>query len=238
VPGYSASSVAQHVFALLFELTNAVGMHASAVRSGEWSRADDFSFWKQPLVELAGQTIGIIGYGRIGAKVGEIAHALGMKVRAFSPSRRNVPPHDEFAWANIEDIFSSADVVTLHCPLVPGNLRFVGDRLLASMRETSILINTARGDLVDEAALARALDAGRPAAAALDVLCEEPPRDDHPLALHPRCIVTPHIAWATLAARRRLMATTAANVRAYAEGRPQNVVAGPVQQKSVSGDCS
>jgi glycerate dehydrogenase len=234
VPGYSVDSVAQHVFALLLEVTNAVGEHSSAVREGDWSRAEDFSFWRRPLRELAGQTMGIVGHGRIGAKVGEIAHALGMKVLAFSPSRSIAATYDRFAWAGIEEIFSSSDVVTLHCPLTRENVRFVGDALLASMRDASVFINTARGDLVDEAALARALDAGRPSAAALDVLSVEPPAADHPLARHPRCIVTPHLAWATLAARRRLMTVTAENVRAFAAGKPQNVVAGPLQQTKPS----
>ncbi|MFN2425064.1 MAG: D-2-hydroxyacid dehydrogenase [Candidatus Binatia bacterium] len=224
VPGYSAYSVPQHVFALLLELTNAVGEHANAVRGDEWARAVDFSFWKRPLTELAGKTIGIIGHGRIGARVGEIAHALGMKVLAYSPSRSNGAGYDGFAWASIAEIFATADVVTLHCPLTNDNVRFVNSDLLSTMRDGSILVNTARGDLVDEAALVDALNAGRPSAAALDVLSQEPPPTGHPLATHRRCIVTPHIAWATLAARKRVMTITAANIRTFAEGCPQNTV--------------
>ena len=225
VPGYGAESVAQHVFALLLEVTNAVGEHATAVRNKEWAFAPDFSFWKRPLLELAGGTMGIVGHGRIGARVGEIAHAFGMNVKAFSPSRRIAAGYEGFAWASVGELFADSDVVTLHCPLTHDNTRFVNADLLATMREGSILVNTARGDLIDEAALVAALDTGRPRAAALDVLSREPPSSAHPLAAHPRCVVTPHIAWATLAARRRLMSIAAANIRAFAEGRPQNVVA-------------
>jgi glycerate dehydrogenase len=225
VPGYSAESVAQHVFALVLEATNAVGEHALAVRDGQWSRSVDFSFWKRPLVELAGLTLGIVGHGAIGARVGCIGHALGMRVAAFSPSRRVGADYEGFRWASVKEIFAQADVVTLHCPLTTDNARFVDATLLASMRPGSILVNTARGALVDEAALASALDAGRPAFAALDVLAVEPPPASHPLTGHPRCIVTPHVAWATLAARRRLMDVTIANVAAFAAGSPQNRVA-------------
>lgn len=226
VPGYGVDSVAQHVFALLLEATNAVGEHAAAVRRQRWALAPDFSFWTRPLTELAGRTIGIVGHGRIGARVGEIAHAFGMKVKAFSPSRGRAGEYEGFRWSTVEDIFASADVVTLHCPLTRDNVRFVNSGLLSTMHEESILVNTARGDLVDETALACALDLGRPLAAALDVLSAEPPPRDHPLTKHPRCIVTPHIAWATLAARRRLMGIAAANISAFADGEPQNVVAG------------
>jgi glycerate dehydrogenase len=224
VPGYSLEAVPQHTFALMLEATNAVGLHAQAVRDGEWAGAPDFSMWKRPLVELAGRTIGVVGHGLIGAKVGEIAHAFGMKVLAFSPSRRNPGRYDGFAWGSVAEIFANADVVSLHCPLTKDSERFVDAALLATMRDDSLLVNTARGGLVDETALARALDAGRPSMAALDVLSLEPPPADHPLTSHPRCIVTPHIAWASLAARRRLLQTTAANIRAFADGRPQNVV--------------
>jgi glycerate dehydrogenase len=224
VPGYSLEAVPQHTFALILEATNAVGEHANTVREGEWARAPDFSMWKRPLVELAGKTIGLVGHGLLGSKVGEIAHAFGMNVLAFSPSRRCAGRYDGFEWATIEEIFARADVVSLHCPLTADNRRFADAKLFATMREGSLFVNTARGDLVDEPALAHALDSGRPWMAALDVLSVEPPPAGHPLARHPRCIVTPHIAWASLAARRRLMQTTAANIRAFAEGRPQNVV--------------
>ncbi|MFN2375795.1 MAG: D-2-hydroxyacid dehydrogenase [Candidatus Binatia bacterium] len=224
VPGYSADSVPQHVFALVLEGTNAVAEHAAAVREGRWASSPDFSFCTRPLTELAGLTMGIVGHGRIGARVGELAHAFGMKVLAYSPSRKVAGDYGGFGWASVEEIFARADVVSLHCPLTGSNRRFVDAALLATMRESSLLVNTARGDLVDEAALAVALDAGRPGAAALDVLSVEPPPADHPLVAHPRCLITPHVAWATLAARRRLMAITAENIRAFAAGSPIHVV--------------
>lgn len=224
VPDYSAASVAQHVVALVLEWTNAVGLHAAAVRDDEWARARDFSFWKRPLRELDGLTIGLVGHGSIGERVGRIAHALGMNVLACTPSRRNPPGYDGFSWADLATLFAESDVVSLHCPLTAQNHRFVGADLLGRMRAGSLLVNAARGALVDEAALVAALDRGRPAGAALDVLEAEPPPPDHPLVAHPRCLVTPHVGWATLAARRRLMQVTAANLRAFAAGRPQNVV--------------
>lgn len=224
-PAYSGMSVAQHVFALLLEATNAVAVHDAAVREGQWAASLDFSLGKAPLTELAGRTMGIVGHGAIGSAVGRLAHAFGMKVLAFSPGRRVGAAYEDFAWATVGELFANSDVVSLHCPLTPDNRGFVDAALLATMRDGSLLVNTARGDLVDEVALAEALDRGRPARALLDVLSVEPPSAGHPLTRHPRAIVTPHVAWATLAARRRLMDITIANVAAFAAGRPQNVVA-------------
>lgn len=229
VPEYSSDSVAQHVFALMLELVSGVGEHDAAVRDGEWSRCPDFSFWKRPLRELAGSTMGIVGHGRIGSRVGEIARAFGMHVMAFSPSRSRAGRAPGFRWASIEEIFASADVVSLHCPLTADNARFVDARLLASMKPGAVLLNTSRGGLVDEEALASALGRGCPSAAALDVLSVEPPPVDHPLVGLPNCLVTPHVAWSTLAARRRLLTITAANVRTFFEDRPQNVVVAPTR---------
>lgn len=227
VPEYSSDSVAQHVFALLLELVAGVGELDAAVRDGEWARCEDFSFWKRPLRELAGSTMGIVGHGRIGSRVGELALAFGMDVLAFSPSRSRAGRAPGFQWATIEEIFAGADVVSLHCPLTADNARFVDSGLLASMKPGALFLNTSRGGLVDEQALASALRRGVPSAAALDVLSVEPPPADHPLVGLPNCLVTPHVAWSTLAARRRLMAVTAANVRAFLQGRPQNVVVAP-----------
>lgn len=227
VPAYSDDSVAQHVFALLLQMTNAVGVHSAAVASGEWSHSADFSLCKAPLVELAGKTFGVIGYGRIGSRVGEIAQAFGMSVLGYNPSSRPAVPRQPFAWASVEQIFAACDIVSLHCPLTAQNKGFVNAQLLATMREGSILMNTARGDLIDEPALAKALALGRPAAAALDVLSKEPPPLNHPLVGNPRCLITPHVAWATLAARRRLMAIVRGNVDAFVRGIPHNVVAYP-----------
>lgn len=225
VPQYAGDSVAQHVLALLLEITNAVGEHALAVKDGRWQRSEDFCFWTRPTVELAGKTIGIVGHGRIGARVGELAHAFAMKVLASSPTRSRAATYEGFEWATTADIFAECDVVTLHCPLTRENTGFVNEALLATMKRHAILINTARGGLVDERALAAALAEGRPAAAALDVLSQEPPSDDNPLLASPRAVITPHMAWSTLAARRRLMRESVANVAAFLGGRPRNVVA-------------
>ena len=225
VPEYGTDSVAQHVMALLLELASAVGEHDAAVHAGEWQRCPDFCFWKRPLLELSGLSMGIVGYGRIGRRVGEIARALGMRVLASARPERPVPPATATeTWCSLEDLFATADVVTLHCPLTADNERFVNAELLARMKRSAFLINTARGPLVDEAALARALAAGTIAGAGLDVVSIEPIRADNPLLGAPNCIVTPHVAWASRAARQRLMATAVENVRAFLAGSPVNAV--------------
>ena len=223
VPEYGTASVAQYVFALLLELCAHVGVHDAAVHDGEWSRAADFCFWKRPLVELAGQTMGLVGLGRIGQAVGAIAHAFGMQVLAATGSRRAMPP---FPCERVEvpALFARADVVSLHCPLTPANAHFVNRALLAHMKPTAFLINTARGGLVNEHDLAAALNGGQIAGAAVDVVSAEPVRPDNPLLGARNCIITPHIAWASLAARQRLMATTVHNVEAFLAGKPIHVV--------------
>ena len=225
VPEYGTDFVAQHVFALLLELANAVGEHDAAVHAGEWQRCPDFSFWTRPLLELAGLTMGIVGYGRIGRRVGEVARALGMRVLASARPGSPLPPATATeTWCELEELFAASDVVTLHCPLTADNERFVNARLLARMKRSAFLINAARGPLVDEAALARALADGTIAGAGLDVVSAEPIRADNPLLRAPNCVITPHVAWASLAARRRLMATAVGNVRAFLAGAPVNVV--------------
>lgn len=224
VPEYGTDSVAQHVFALLLELCQQVGRHHAAVAAGEWSTCPDFCFWKSPPLELAGLTMGIVGFGRIGRRVGEVAHAFGMRVLAASGASRATPAYRPFAWSEVPELFATADVVSLHCPLTTDNPRFVNAALLQRMKPTAFLINTARGGLVDEPALAAALAAGRLAGAAVDVVSAEPIRPDNPLFTAPRCLITPHMAWGSLAARRRLMAATAANIEAFLRGRPINVV--------------
>ena len=225
VPEYGTDSVAQHAFALLLELTNRVGAHAAAVRAGEWTRSPDFCFWQAPPAELAGRTLGVVGFGKIGRRLAEIAHAFGMRILA-TPSRRAADPpgYQPFAWADFETIFASADVVSLHCPLTAANERFVGTALLARMKPSALLLNTARGGLVDEDALAAALQQGTLAGAGLDVVSAEPMRADNPLRDAPNCIVTPHLAWASHPARQRLLDATIANVRAFLAGAPTNVV--------------
>jgi glycerate dehydrogenase len=223
-PGYSTMAVVQHTLALILEWTNQVALHDAAVRSGEWVRSPMFSFWKTSLWELSGDTVGIIGFGSIGARVAEVLHGMGANVLANSRGRKGAPAWGPFAWASVEEIFEKADVVSLHCPQTPENARFVNAALLARMKPTALLVNTARGGLIDEAALAAALKAGRPAAAALDVVTHEPMRADCPLLGLLNCLITPHIAWASEKARRRLLEITAANLRAFAAGAPQNVV--------------
>jgi len=226
VPEYSTSSVAQHVFALLLALTNHVALHDRAVHDGEWSAAPDFSFWKAPLTELAGKTMGIVGLGRIGGQVARIAQAFGMEVVAYNPRSRQALHGITVHWLELPELFATADVVSLHAPLTADNAGFVDADLLRGMRRTAILINTARGPLVNEADLAQALNGGTIAGAGLDVVSREPISPANPLLGARNCIITPHIAWASLAARQRLMATTAENVRAFLAGSPVNVVNG------------
>jgi glycerate dehydrogenase len=224
VPTYATASVAQMVFALLLELCHHVALHSAATHAGEWSRSPDFSFWKTPLVELQDKTMGIIGFGRIGRHVGEIAVALGMRVIASDAGRRNAPNWPGFRWCDVDELMSAADVVSLHCPLLPETRGMVNAASLSRMKPGSFLINTSRGPLVIEQDLADALNRGHLAGAAVDVLSSEPPLPDNPLLQTKNCIVTPHIAWATREARMRLIEGVVANLRAFVEGRPVNVV--------------
>lgn len=222
IPAYGTRSVAQATIALLLELTNQVGRHAQRVRDGAWTASPDWCFWETPLLELGGLTMGIIGYGRIGAAVAEIAHALGMSVLAQSASQRVAPAFVQFT--DLETLFRRSDVVSLHCPLTPQTHSLVNAERLDWMKPSAFLINTGRGLLVDETALATALNSGRLAGAGLDVLSVEPPPANHPLLLARNCLITPHQAWGSLAARRRLLRVAVANVRAFLAGKPQNVV--------------
>jgi glycerate dehydrogenase len=223
-PGYSTPAVAQQVIAMILEWTNHVALHDQSVRAGEWVRSPRFSYWKTPLRELTGRTVGLIGFGAIGARVGAVVHALGANVLAHSRRRQGAPDWQPFAWAEVGEIFERADIVSLHCPQTPENTRFVNAALLARMKPGSLIVNTARGGLVDEPALAAALRAGRPSAAALDVVSQEPMRADCPLLGLPNCLITPHLAWASEEARRRLLDMVLANLKAFLAGTPQNVV--------------
>ncbi len=223
VPLYGTRSVAQLTWALLLELTQRVGHHAESVRRGRWSACPDFSYWDFPLLELDGLTLGIVGYGRIGRAVAEAGRAFGMKIVVFSRSRPHAPP-DETNWMELDELFAVSDVVSLHCPLTDSTRHLVNARRLALMKPTALLLNTSRGPLIDEPALAASLNAGQIAGAGLDVLSVEPPPPDHPLLRATNCVITPHLAWATRAARSRLMATAVDNVAAFLRGSPQNVV--------------
>lgn len=226
VPEYGSGDVAQHTLALLLELCHRVGDHHRAVLAGDWSRVPDFSFWLTPPRSLDGQTLGIVGYGRIGRRVATLGRALGMRILASSRLQRSSGGEPPDAFRTIPDLFAEADVISLHCPLTDDNARFVDAELLARVQPHTLLINTARGGLIDEPALAAALNEGRLGGAALDVLSREPPPPDHPLLTARHCIISPHIAWASLASRRRLMAATVSNVRAFLAGKPVNVVSG------------
>lgn len=222
IPTYGTTSVAQMAFALLLELCHHVGEHARAVREGAWTRSKDFCFWNYPLVELQGLTFGVVGYGRIGAAVVALARAFGMKVIGYT-----VPPSADAGveWVALDEVFRRSDVISLHCPLTADTKGIVDARRLALMKPTAFLLNTSRGPLVDERALADALNRGVIAGAAVDVLPVEPPPADNPLLQAKNCLITPHISWATRSARARLMGTAVDNVRAFQAGKPVNTVA-------------
>ncbi len=225
VPAYSTPGVAQMTFAHLLNLSQRVSEHAASVRRGDWSACEDFCYWTAALTELDGLTMGLIGLGRIGRRVAELAEAFGMRVLACDAAqaaRRQAPPGVTFT--DLDDLLARSDVVSLHCPLSVETERLIDADRLARMKPTAFLINTARGPLIDERALADALNSGRLAGAGLDVLGIEPPAADNPLLTASNCHITPHIAWATRAARRRLLNTAAANLRAFLAGEPANVV--------------
>ena len=224
VPEYSTDSVAQVTFALLLELCHHVGLHAQAVRAGEWSRQVDFSMRKTPLIELAEKTMGIVGYGRIGRRVAEIARAFGMKTVAHRPSGKTGPPDGSLPTYGLDELFERADVVSLHCPLTPETRGMVNRERLRRSKPSAFLVNTARGALVVEQDLADALNAGEIAGAALDVVTREPIEADNPLLTAKNCLITPHNAWATAEARARLLEATFANIAAFADGHPTHVV--------------
>lgn len=224
VPAYSSHSVAQLVFALLLEFCHRVQQHSDSVLNGDWSGSIDFSYSRSPLVELNGQTMGLIGLGQIGKQTALIAQAMGMKVIATG-SGRNVPqPIEGIEWVQLDELLQRSDVISLHCPLTPETNQLIVAKRIALMKPTAILINTARGGLLNEEDVAHALNEGRLAGAGLDVLTVEPPRPDNPLLHAKNVIITPHIAWATKEARARLMGTASSNVRAYLDRRPVNVV--------------
>ncbi len=220
VPAYGTDSTAQHAIALLLELVSQVGLHAEDVRKGHWSRAPSFAYALTPLVELSGRTLGIVGYGAIGKRVAAIAEAFGMSVLIHS--RTPVPGDPRFV--SKAQLLERSDVVSLHLPLTAETKAFIDAKALAQMKPRTYLINVARGALLDERAVRAALDSGHLAGLGADVLSQEPPPPDHPLISAPRTILTPHIAWATRAARARLLAQTVQNIRAFLDDSPQNVV--------------
>lgn len=223
VPAYSTESVAQMVFSHLLTVTNRTEHYAQENREGRWTRSQDFCYWDEPLTELAGKTMGVIGLGNIGSRVAQIAQAFGMKVKAMTSKRQEDLPKG-VEKVTLQELLSTSDVVSLHCPLTETTHHLIGEETIKWMRPTTILINTGRGPLVDDEAVAKALKEGRMKAYCADVMTVEPPKADNPLIALENAYITPHIAWASTEARMRLVQVAIDNVRAFVEGKPKNVV--------------
>ena len=223
VPAYGTNAVAQFTFSLLLELCNRVGLHDEAVHRGDWANCADFCFWYTPQMELFGKTLGIVGFGRIGQAVGKVAKAMGMRVLAYNRSRS--PEGAAFAeYVDFDTLLAQSDIVSLHCPLTAENTGLINKATLAKMKPGAILLNTARGALLNEADVAEALQNGTLRGAAVDVASSEPINPDNPLLTAPNCVITPHIAWSPVESRQRIIDITASNVRAFLENKPCNVV--------------
>ena len=224
VPAYSTDAVAQFTFALLLELANQVGVHNSSVKDGGWVRSKDFSYSVMPTMELYGKTMGIIGYGSIGQRVADIAHAFGMKVLVSSRTEKKLPEGGWIRWVSREELFAEADVISIHCPLFPETKGMINREAIGLMKRTALVINTARGGCIVEQDLADALNSGRIAGAAVDVVLQEPMKEDNPLLTAKNIIITPHIAWAPREVRQRLLQIAGDNMGAFLAGHPINVV--------------
>ena len=223
VPAYSTAAVSQFTFALLLELCHRIGHHDQTVHDGKWTACPDFCYWDIPQMELAGKTMGIIGFGRIGQAVGRIAKAMGMEVLAYSRSRRS--EGEKIAeYVDLETLLHSSDIISLHCPLFPETEKLINARAIEKMKNGAILLNTARGQVIDEAAVADALKTGKLRGAAMDVVSEEPIRADNPLLSAPNCIITPHMAWAPMETRQRILDITVENIGGFLSNNPINVV--------------
>lgn len=220
VPAYGTAAVAQFTMALILELCHRVGLHNHSVHQGDWCRSETFCYWLTPQMELAGKTLGIIGYGRIGQAAGALARAFGMEVLAYHP-RRNLSGEP---YVELDTLLERSDILSLHCPLFPETQHLINRETIAKMKDGAMLINTARGALVEESALAQALNAGKLRGAAVDVVSQEPMTPDNPLLSCKNCIITPHIAWAPVESRQRLLDCVVENIRSYLAGHPQNVV--------------
>jgi glycerate dehydrogenase len=221
VSGYGSYAVAQHTIALLLALCNGVAQHHSAVQQGAWARVDDFCFWNREMTELFGRTMGIIGWGEIGSKVGAIAQAMGMRVIFYSPTSKSSTIAEQ---VTLEQVWEDSDVISLHCILHEKTQHMIRRESLMAMKRGVFLLNTSRGGLIDELALLEALDSGQVAGAGLDVLSVEPPKAGNILIGHPKCIITPHNAWAPKATRQRLLNMAADNVSAFLSGHPKNLL--------------
>lgn len=224
IPTYGTAAVAQMTFALLLEICHHVGSHSDAVFRGDWSNNLDWCFWNYPLIELEGKTMGIIGYGRIGQKVGEIAQAFGLKVLATTTKQRTDYENGKLKYVSLEELFASSDIISLHCPLTEATKGIINKGNIEKMKDGVILVNASRGSLVVEGDLANALNEGKIAGAAVDVVSSEPISPDNPLLMAKNCIITPHIAWAPIESRLRLMDIAVNNLKCFLENRPVNVV--------------
>lgn len=224
VPTYSTAAVAQLTFALILEIYNQVGIHNEAVHNGEWTNCRDFCFQKTPLLELNNKTIGLIGYGKIGAEVAKIADAFSMNILCYVPSKKPQPDFKNFRFVTLKELAENSDIVSLHCPLTPETTGIINEELISIMKPGAVIINTSRGPTIDEKALAEALHSGRIAGAGVDVLSTEPPKADNPLLSCPNCFITPHIAWAGYETRERLVGVVYDNLKSYLDGNPVNVV--------------
>ena len=224
IPSYGTAAVAQYAFALLLELCHHVGLHDASVKAGEWEHCQDFCYWKTPLMELAGKTMGIVGFGRIGQRTGAIAQAMGMKVVAYDHFRRPELETENCHYVSMEQLLSQSDVISLHCPLLPETKGMINQGTIGQMKDGVLIINTSRGDLVVEKDLAEALKSGKVAGAAADVVSTEPIRGDNPLLTAPNMIITPHMAWGARESRQRLMDQAVENLKAFLEGKPVNTV--------------
>ncbi len=224
IPGYSTASVGQMVFALLLEMTQQVGHHAQLTREGDWCRCEDFSLRDRPLIELAGKSFGIVGYGQIGRQVAAIANAFGMKVLVHTANPDKYKNDKSIEFTDVDTLFDECDVISLNCPLTSETRQLVNTARLMRVKQGTLLINAGRGDLIDEAAVADALQEGYLGGFAADVLSTEPPAEDNPLLTAPNTFITPHIAWATAEARQRLLDIALANIKAFLDGAPQNRV--------------
>ncbi len=224
IPSYGTDYVAQAAIALLLELCHRTGDHSNAVKNGDWTNSPDFCFWNHPIIELSGKTMGIIGYGQIGQTTSRIAQAFSMKVLAYNRTREKVIETESVRYATLEELYREADVIMLHCPLTEENEGFINKESIELMKDGVLIVNNARGALINEADLADALNRGKVAGAGLDVVSEEPISEDNPLLKAKNCIITPHIAWASLEARQRLLDIAVENLSKYLEGNPINVV--------------
>lgn len=223
VPSYGTAAVAQFTMALILELCHRIGLHDQSVHRGDWVKSDNFCYWLTPQTELAGKTLGILGFGRIGREVGKLAKAFGMQVIAYNRSQCE-EGRQIGEYVDMDTLLARSDILSLHCPQTPGTEKIINARSLARMKDGAMLINTARGGLLDENAVAEALRSGKLRGAAVDVVSKEPMAPDNPLLSAPGCIITPHIAWAPVESRQRLLDCVVENIRCFLNGTPQNVV--------------